>query len=239
MEWFSSKTGSGLDPSPFAGLSDDTARQYAHAQILYADCLIADHRANGESASVLMLSIEAESHRMRHPPKTDFETCAAGSGASNMDSETSALNVSGSAQGGGLQTFICDACDVVLPSTVPCYRCTSCLDFHICIPCHAKYEHCKECHAFEVVDTRTPVPNRPLCLADIHLRNALSLPSLAAAAGANLIKAKACVAECYLFQNRLSECESICRDIVQVSCLASTFGTTHSAGFNLMFFIAE
>jgi hypothetical protein len=239
MQWFSSKTGSGLNPSPFAGLSDDTARQYAHALILYADCLIADHRANGESPSLLMLSIEAENHRIQHPPKTDFETCAAGSGASNMDSETSAQNVSGSAQGAGLQTFICDACDVVLPSTVPCYRCTSCLDFHICIPCHAKYEHCRECHAFEVVGTRTPVPNRPLCAADSHLRNALSFPSLAAAGGTNLIKAKACVAECYLFQSRLSECESICRDIVQVSCLASTFGVIHSVRFNLMFFFAE
>jgi hypothetical protein len=63
------------------------------------------------------------------------------------------------------------------------------------------------------------VPTRPLCIADVHLRNAFALPSLAVSVGGvTLMKAKACVAECYMFQQRHSECESICRDILQVSC---------------------
>ena len=194
--WFSKQTSRGLDPSPFSGLGDDVAKQYAHAQILYAECLIADARANGEDPSLVMSSIVAENR-------------------------SAAPNDSGFVQAGGLHTFICEACDVVLPSTVLCYRCTSCLDFHLCVPCHAKYEHCIECHDFEVVNIRTPVPRRSLCVADVHLRNALALPSLAAAGGgATLMKANACVAECYLHQRRHRECESICRDIVQVACLS-------------------
>jgi hypothetical protein len=195
--WFSTRTSLGLDPSPFSGLSDDVAKQYAHAQILYAECLIADFRANGEDTSLVISSIVAE----------------------NRYRESAASNDSGCVQAGGLQTFICDACDVVLPSTLLCYRCTSCLDFHLCVPCHAKYEHCMECHDFEVVNIRAPVPRRSLCVADVHLRNALTLPSLAAGGGGTTImKAKACVAECYLRQRRHRECESICRDILQVSC---------------------
>jgi hypothetical protein len=139
-----------------------------------------------------------------------------------MDSDSAASNHSGhggSSPSSGVisQNVICDACDIVLPSTATCYACKVCSDFHLCVPCHAKYEHCKDNHEFEVVNTRAQVPTRPLCIADAHLRHALALPSLSIHLNdAIIMKSRLCVAECYFFQRRYNESESICREIVQV-----------------------
>jgi hypothetical protein len=215
IQWFESKRIPG-GPSPFAGLSDDVAKQYAHAQILLADCLIADARANGESSSLLAASIEAaNAHHSQLALKPNVAASAFESGASIMDSDSAAPN--DAVQLDALPTVICDACDIVLPTSALWYRCTSCPDFHLCAPCHANYEHCKECHEFEVVTARTSVPTRPLCAADAHLRSALALPNAANLLGDPIImKAKACIAQCYLYQGRLSECESMSRAAVQV-----------------------
>ena len=212
IQWFESRRIPG-GPSPFAGLSDDVAKQYAHAQILLADCLIADARAHGESSSLLAASIEAaNAHHSQLALKPNVAESAFESGASMMDGDSAAPS-----DLGALPTVICDACDIVLPTSALWYRCTSCPDFHLCAPCHAKYEHCKECHEFEVMTARTSVPTRPLCAADAHLRSALALPNSANLLGDLIImKAKACIAECYLYQGRFSECESISRAAVQV-----------------------
>jgi len=215
IHWFESRRIPG-GPSPFAGLSDDVAKQYAHAQILLADCLIADARAYGDSSSLLAVSIEtANAHQSQLALKPNVAASAFESGASNMDGDSAAPNDAGQAD--ALPTVICDACEIVLPTSALWYRCTSCPDFHLCAPCHAKYEHCKECHEFEVMTARTSVPTRPLCAADAHLRSALALPNSANLLGDPIImKAKACIAEYHLYQGRHSECESICRAAVQV-----------------------
>lgn len=215
IQWFESRRIPG-GPSPFAGLSDDVAKQYAHAQILLADCLIADARANGESSSLLAASIEAaNAHHSQLALKPNVAASAFESGASIMDSDSAAPN--DAVQLDALPTVICDACDIVLPTSALWYRCTSCPDFHLCAPCHANHEHCKECHEFEFVTARTSVPTRPLCAADAHLRSALALPNAANLLGDPIImKAKACIAQCYLYQGRLSECESMSRAAVQV-----------------------
>ena len=202
------------DPSSLAALSGDTVKQYAHAQILYAECLIADARSNGETVYMLLSSMQAAKYRSQLPPPPERAKVDVDAGASSMDSEAAP----GDGDAGGSQALICDACDMILTSSALCYRCVTCPDFTLCVPCHAKYEHCNSGHDFEVTNTRTPVPPRSLCIASAHLQNALVLqPSLASLLNdVSLMKAKVCVAECYLLQRRYSESESIIRELVQV-----------------------
>jgi hypothetical protein len=223
MQWFQLQGSHGLEQLSFTGLSDDTAKQFAHVQILYADCLIADVRANGHNPSVLSSSFEvANKFQSQLLPKYDNPAASVHHNKSQMSNDSATPSDSGHgfaslSSGHRAQNFICDACDIVLAKTSLCYACTTCSDLHICVPCHEKYEHCNDCHEFEVVNTRAPVPSRPLCIADAYLRNALSLPSLSSLLNdATLMKSRLCVAECYFFQRRHSECESICRDIILV-----------------------
>jgi hypothetical protein len=215
IQYFPLNASQGPAPSSFAGLSDDTLKNFAHAQILYAECLIADARSNGETASLLLSSMQAAKYQCQLPPERSAADIDAS--ASNMDGEAAPPNVGGNGDAGGLPVQ-CDACDIVLTFAALCYRCVTCPDFTLCVPCHAKYEHCDSGHDFEVTSTRTPVPPRSLCVADAHLKNALALqPSLASVfSDVSLMRAKCCVAECYLLQRRYSECESIVRELLQV-----------------------
>jgi hypothetical protein len=219
MEWFQRQGGQGHGQLSFTGLSDELAKQCAHVQILYADCIIADARANIESLSPS--SIEA-SKKLQTPllPMSDSAAASFCDNTSPMDCKSAAFNESGhggsTLSSGGLDV-ICDACDIVLPNTALCYACKVCPDFHLCVPCHTKYEHCKEFHEFEVANTRAQVPMRPLCIADAYLRSALALPTLSNLLNdATLMKSRLCVADCFFFQRRYTECETICRDIVLV-----------------------
>ena len=242
MQWFQLQRSRGLEQLSFTGLSDETAKQFAHVQILYADCLIADARANGDNPSLFPSSVEvANKSQSQLPPKSDCAAAAVHHNTSRMTIDSAAPNDSGHgsgplSSGGRAQNNICDACEIVLPSSALCYECTVCADFHLCVPCHEKYEHCNDCHEFEVVHTRAPVSTRPLCIADAYLRNALSLPSLSSLLNdATLMKARLCVAECYFLQRRYSECETICREIILVFCCWHQF--RFGACFQLICFL--
>jgi hypothetical protein len=185
---------------------------------MYADCLIADAWANGGSTSMFLSSIEASMKFQKQP--TPFEHVflpTVDSGASNMDCDSALGNDAPDVASDGARNLICDGCDIVLPSSALSFRCTSCPNFDLCVPCHAKYEHCQDCHEFVVANTQTPVPTRSLCSADAHLSTIFALP-----AGASLLnepsltKAKVLLAECRYLQRRLGDCESMCRQIIQV-----------------------